>query len=282
MIFYIIPNMTRKNAESVTVSLLNILFDSGCEVLMEASLKDRFGDFEKIIFENESVALPEADVVVSIGGDGSFINAAKRATVCNKPVLCINAGKVAYLAGIESNEIHLIKHILSGEFITEKRMMLDVSIIDKASQIIHHSFCINDAVVSRSGIIRVMELSVSCNGAPLIHYMADGAIIATPTGSTAYSLSAGGPIVEPSVESIVLTPVCPHSIFSRSVVLGGNSVLDITHDNSGEAILSCDGQEAVEIPEGARVVVRKSDAYASFIKIKPDTFIDVLNKKLSD
>ena len=102
-----------------------------------------------------------------------------------------------------------------------------------------------------------------------------------PTGSTAYSLSAGGPVIDPCVESILLTPVCPHSVFSRSVVLGGNSGLEITHDNSGEAILSCDGQSAVVIPEGALVSIKRSDNYATFIKIKNDTFIDVLNKKIS-
>ena len=159
--------------------------------------------------------------------------------------------------------------------------MLSVSILDKNDRIIYHSNCINDAVVSRSGVIRIMKLSVSCNGAPLINYMADGAIVSTPTGSTAYSLSAGGPVIEPCVESILLTPVCAHSVFSRSVVLGGNSELEITHDNSGEAILSCDGQSAVVIPEGAVVTVKKSEKCASFIKIKNDTFIDVLNKKIS-
>ena len=158
---------------------------------------------------------------------------------------------------------------------------LSVSILDKTDRIIYHSNCINDAVVSRSGVIRIMKLSVSCNGAPLIDYMADGAIVSTPTGSTAYSLSAGGPVIDPCVESILLTPVCAHSVFSRSVVLGGNSELEITHDNSGEAILSCDGQSAVVIPVGAIVTVKKSEKCASFIKIKNDTFIDVLNKKIS-
>ncbi len=282
MIFYVIPNMTRENTFRVTSALFKILDSLNCTAVMDSSLKNDFKDFPDLVFEDEKSAVLRADAVISIGGDGSFINAAKRATACNKPVLCINAGKLAYLACLECNELPLIEKVLKGEFVTEKRMMLDVSIVDKNKKVLYHSNCINDAVVSRGGSIRVMKLSVSCNGAPLIHYTADGVIISTPTGSTAYSLSAGGPIVEPVVESMILTPVCPHSIFSRSVVLGGESVLDIEHDNSGEAILSCDGQEAVKIPEGASVSVKKSDAYASFIKIKSDTFIDVLNKKLSD
>ena len=281
MKFFIIPNMTRENAHSVTISLIKEFFALDCQVLMDLSLKDVFGDFTNIIFGEQKILLGTCDIVVSVGGDGSFINAAKAATDNNKPVLCINAGKLAYLACLEGDELELLSKVAKGEYITEKRMMLSVSILDKTNRIIYHSNCINDAVVSRSGVIRIMKLSVSCNGAPLIDYMADGAIVSTPTGSTAYSLSAGGPVIDPCVESILLTPVCAHSVFSRSVVLGGNSELEITHDNSGEAILSCDGQSAVVIPEGAVVAIKRSEKCASFIKIKNDTFIDVLNKKIS-
>jgi len=281
MKFFIIPNMTRENAYSVTNSLIKEFLALDCGVLMDNSLEAAFSDCDGACFGEQKALLGDCDIVVSVGGDGSFINAAKIATEHNKPLLCVNAGKLAYLACLESDELHLLSSVIDGNFVTEKRMMLDVSILDKNGGIIYHSNCINDAVVSRSGVIRIMKLSVSCNGAPLIHYMADGAIVSTPTGSTAYSLSAGGPIIEPGVESILLTPVCPHSVFSRSVVLGGNSKLEITHDNSGEAILSCDGQSAVVIPEGAVVSIKRSEKYALFIKIKSDTFIDVLNKKIS-
>lgn len=281
MKFFIIPNMTRENAHSVTTATIRELFELGCEVLMDLSLEKAFSGYEGVFFGDEKSLINECDIVISVGGDGSFINAAKIATDNKKPVLCINAGKLAYLACLERDELQLLSKVVKGEYITEKRMMLSVSILDKTDRIIYHSNCINDAVVSRSGVIRIMKLSVSCNGAPLIDYMADGTIISTPTGSTAYSLSAGGPVIDPCVESILLTPVCAHSVFSRSVVLGGNSELEITHDNSGEAILSCDGQSAVVIPEGAVVAVKKSEKCASFIKIKNDTFIEILNKKIS-
>lgn len=281
MKLFIIPNMTRTNAYSVTTATINQLLKLDCDVFMDASLENTFSECKGVSFGEQESLINDCDVVVSIGGDGTFINAAKTATDRNKPVLCINAGKLAYLACLEGAEIELLSKFVKGEYITEKRMMLSVSILDKTGRIIYHSNCINDAVVSRSGVIRVMKLSVSCNGAPLIDYTADGAIVSTPTGSTAYSLSAGGPVIEPCVESILLTPICAHSVFSRSVVLGGNSELELIHDNSGEAILSCDGQSAVVIPEGAVVTVKKSDKCASFIKIKKDTFIDVLNKKIS-
>lgn len=281
MKFYVIPNMTRANTFNVTSELFDKLHELGCTVYLSTSLKTHFGETSSVVYTDEDSAIAECNAVIAIGGDGTFINAAKVATDYDKPLICINAGKLAYLACLEGNELDLLTEVVDGKYVTDKRMMLDVSIIDKDGEILYHSNCINDAVVSRSGIIRIMKLSVFCNGAPLIDYLADGAIVATPTGSTAYSLSAGGPVVEPGVESILLTPVCPHSVFSRSVVLGGNSKLELVHDDSGEAILSCDGQSAVVIPADARVTVKRSEKYASFIKIKPDTFIDVLNKKIS-
>lgn len=273
--------MTRSNTFEVASRILAEIRGFGCTALMDSSLENHFGERDSLAYVCGDDACAQADMVISVGGDGSFINAAKKATVYNKPVVCVNAGKLAYLACMEGNEAHLLSKVVNGEYITEKRMMLQVSVNDKNGEMIYETSCINDAVVSRSGTIRIMKLSVNCNGAPLLQYMADGIIVCTPTGSTAYSLSAGGPIVDPCVESILLTPVCSHSVFSRSVVLGGDSELCICHDNSGDAILSCDGQDPILIPEGACVNVKRSSCYASFIKIKDDTFIDILNKKIS-
>lgn len=281
MNFYVIPNMTRKNAFSVTCNLLENIGKLGCKAFLDSSLTEQFGNKDFIEYVSEETAINMCDAVIAVGGDGTFINAAKKATSENKPLICVNAGNLAYLACMEGDETHLLESITKGEFVTENRMLLDVSVVEEDGKVIYDSCCVNDAVVSRSGNIRIMNLSVLCNGAPLIEYLGDGAIVATPTGSTAYSLSAGGPVVEPCVESILITPVCPHSIFSRSIVLNGSSELELVHDNSGEAILSCDGQSAVVIPDNARVTVKRSEKSVSFIKIKKDTFIDVLNKKIS-
>lgn len=281
MDFYVIPNMTRKNTYAVTCDVLQKLSQLNCKAYLSADLKDTFGEKYGVVFSEESDILKCAQAVIAVGGDGTFIKAAKTATDYDKPIICVNAGKLAYLACIESDETDLLENVVNGDYITEKRMMLDATIIDSDGKTVYHSGCVNDAVVSRSGIIRIMNIDVFCNGAPLIDYLADGVIVSTPTGSTAYSLSAGGPVVEPCVESILLTPVCPHSMFSRSLLLGGNSELELIHDNSGEAILSCDGQSAVVIPPNARVSIKRSDKYASFIKIKSDTFIDIFNKKIS-
>ncbi|MBQ8183527.1 MAG: NAD(+)/NADH kinase [Clostridia bacterium] len=281
MNFYVLPNMTRANTFSVTSDVLNKIQELNCTAYLSEEHRSVFGDKDGVIYSKVEEGISSCDMVIAVGGDGTFINAAKVAVNNSKPLICVNAGKLAYLACLEADELHLLHNVINGEYVTEKRMMLYVTVVDKDGEILYHSNCVNDAVVSRSGNIRIMNLSVFCNGAPLIDFLADGAIVATPTGSTAYSLSAGGPVVEPSVESILVTPVCPHSVFSRSIVLGGSSQLELIHDNSGEAILSCDGQEAVLIPENAKVTVKRSDACVSFIKIKSDTFIDILNKKIS-
>ncbi len=281
MNFYVIPNMTRANTFAVTSELLNKINELGCVAVLSEELEGTFGKREGVIYSKGYEGIAQSDMVIAVGGDGTFINAAKVAVNNHKPVICVNAGKLAYLACLEADELDLLGNVTEGNYVTEKRMMLSVNIVDKDGKILYHSNCVNDAVVSRSGSIRIMNLSVYCNNAPLIDFPADGAIVATPTGSTAYSLSAGGPVVQPSVESILVTPVCPHSVFSRSIVLGGDSKLQLVHDNSGEAILSCDGQAAVVIPSDAIVTVERSGDYVSFIKIKADTFIDVLNKKIS-
>lgn len=273
------PNMTRENAAPVTRALLAEAKSLGIELLLEEGLQNEFPGFT---YFKPSELFRECDVIAAVGGDGTFIRSAKLAMAEGKPLLCVNAGKLAFLACLESNELPLLKKLCAGEYTVEKRMLLEARVIDKSGKIYYHSNCMNDAVISRGSEIRLLALSISCNGEPLVRYRADGLIVATPTGSTAYSLSAGGPIVDPKVESILVTPVCCHSLLSRSVVLLPSSVLAIMPDDEGVPVLSCDGEEAVPIPKGAFVEVSRSAESAGFVKIKSETFIDTLGKKISD
>ena len=277
----LIPNMTRQNTPDVTKELLKEFEKLQVIVFLDKSFESSFAHSDYIKYCDIEESIADCEIVVTVGGDGTFIKSAKLSAEKSKPLLCINAGKLAYLAGLESSELELLSEIVKGNFKTEKRMMMTATIIDKCGEVLYHSNCLNDAVVSRSGNIRIMKLSINCNDAPLMDYRADGVIVSTPTGSTAYSLSAGGPVIEPQIDSMLITPVCCHSFFSRSVVLRPDSILEIAHDNSGEAVLSCDGEEAVLIPDGAIVKIETSDKKAEFIKVKNDTFIDILNKKMS-
>lgn len=277
----LIPNMTRQNAPDVTKKVLEELEKLDVTVLLSESFINDFEKADYIKYCDIESSINECDIVLTVGGDGTFIKSAKLSSENNKPLLCINAGKLAYLAGLESSELSLLKDVVKGEFKTEKRMMLDATIIDKNGKVIYHSNCLNDAVVSRCGTVRIMTLSIDCNGSHLMDYSADGVIISTPTGSTAYSFSAGGPVIEPQIDSMLITPVCCHSFFSRSVVLRPDSLLEVKHDNSGEAMLSCDGEEPVLVPQDAIVKIECSQKKAEFIKVKNDTFIDILNKKMT-
>lgn len=277
----LIPNMTRQNAPDVTKKVLKELENLKVSVFLSNEFLSDFGVKDYITYCDIENSINECDIVITVGGDGTFIKSAKLSALENKPLLCVNAGKLAYLAGLESTELALLKDVVEGKFKTEKRMMICATIIDKSGRIIYHSNCLNDAVVSRCGNIRIMKLSIDCNGAPLMDYSADGVIISTPTGSTAYSFSAGGPVIEPQIDSMLITPVCCHSFFSRSVVLRPDSVLEVRHDNIGEAMLSCDGEEPVLVPADAIVKIEVSEKKAEFIKVKNDTFIDILNKKMT-
>lgn len=282
MLIAIIPNLTRKHAYSVTKNIYTFLTDKGADVFFEETLKSEI-DFSKKFMSSEKL-LAECDVVIAVGGDGSIIHAAKKACKYSKSVLGVNAGNLAFMAGIEKNEISLMENLIDGKYQTDKRMLLQVTAYQKdGNKFFEEDFCVNDIAIARGEPIKMVKLSVACDGNRINDYYADGIIISTPTGSTAYSLSAGGPVVDPRIESILLTPICTHSLFARSIVFDSNSEICVTvpDDESETICISCDGDDSVLIPSGSKLVIKKSEIYADFIRIKNDSFIDILNSKLS-
>jgi len=278
LIFALQPNLTRDNAYEVTLEVCEKLDSLNARYIFDLILKDKFGH-TKAVFLPYDRMLESCDAVITVGGDGTIIHAAKSAVVWGKPILGINAGRLAFMAGLERHEIHLLGNLLSGKYSVDKRMMLKTQLV-KGKDILASEFCINDTVVSRAGRTKPVELTVECRGRHLINYFADGLIIATPTGSTAYSLSAGGPIVDPVLESILLTPICAHSLFARSFILNTDSEFSVKALSGSEVTFSCDGEEPVTIPEGCHLNIGKAEQSAEFIRIKSDTFMDVLNSKL--
>ncbi len=278
MIFALQPNLTRKNAYEVTLEVCEKLDSLHARYLFDLSQKERFQQTKASFLPCDEM-LRSCDTLITIGGDGTIIHSAKSAVLWGKPILGINAGRLAFMAGLERHEIHLLDNLLSGNYSVDKRMMLKTSLV-KDDQILASEFCINDTVISRAGRTKAVELMVECRGRHLIKYVADGLIIATPTGSTAYSLSAGGPIVDPVLESILLTPVCAHSLFARSFILNTDSELSIKVAQGSEASFSCDGEDLLDIPDGCCLNISKAELFAEFIRIKSDTFTDILNSKL--
>ena len=167
-----------------------------------------------------------ADVIITIGGDGTIIRFAKRAAQDGKPVLGINAGRVGYLANIEQNEYALLSKLKTGEYTIEERMMLNI-IVKENGAIIGEYEALNDVVISSGYLSRIIDVTASVDGGDVITYHADGLIAATPTGSTAYSMSAGGPVIDPSMKCFCLTPICSHSLAAKPILIGGEKEIKL-------------------------------------------------------
>lgn len=275
----IIPNLTKNNAKEVTWKICKELARLAAELFMDTNLKKVFTD-TLIQFLPYNEMFQVCDIIVTIGGDGTIIHTAKNAAEWKKPVLGVNAGRLGFMAGLEKNELQDLHFLIEGKYRIDRRMMLEILLLH-GNELVKKSCCLNDAVVSRGALSTMVDVKVLCNGAGVNEYLADGVIVATPTGSTAYSLSAGGPIVDPQIETILLTPICPHSLFNRTIMFRPDVALELS-TASDPVYLTIDGEEGVLIDQGDRVIIRKTEKYARLIRIKMEDFYDILNRKLSD
>ena len=224
--------------------------------------------------------LPNADLVICFGGDGTILHMAKAATRRGIPILGVNIGTMGFMAELESTELEKLKNLATGDYTVDNRMMLDVT-IQRDRDILFHDICLNDVAVTKGAIARIVHLSVKCDGVQAMECGGDGVIIATPTGSTAYSLSAGGPIVEPEAKNILITPVCAHDVGSRSIVASDKRVVtvEMIHNARRNAYLSVDGGKAVRINMGDVATIQKSNLETRLIRLKERSFYDVVNAK---
>lgn len=273
-------NLTRNNAYEVTNDVLDELNKLSAQVLMPEEYEQQFKRND-VIFKDKDDAVRECDVLISIGGDGTFIHAAHDAAKYDKEILGINAGTLGFLAGLEKHELSLLKNLINGEYSIDKRMMLCAEHYS-GEELIDKYYCLNDVVVARGMSLRLCEINVNCDGKKVNNYYADGLIVSTPTGSTAYSLSAGGPVVEPTIESIIITPICTHSLFARSLIFKPESVIELSVINRDLSlpIVSCDGEQSVEVSANSKLMIKRAERYLKIIRIKADSFTDVLSNKL--
>ncbi len=269
----IAPNPVKKQAPSLAEEAARLLVASGCETV---SISGMYGEGSQ---RGEAAKLlRDCDVLLAVGGDGTIISAAKLAAELNIPLLGLNAGKLGFTAGLEPGQLHLLSKLIKGRWHEERRMMLEVSLYSEEDQ--RRFYALNDAVVSAE-LAKIVEYRMAIGGNSSYLYRADGFLVATPTGSTAYSLSAGGPVVEPTLDCMIYTPICPHSLFNRSVAFAPDTrlVVDIPR-NRGRLFLTVDGAEPVELRAGDRLVFTRARRYARFIKLTNNSFYDILNQKL--
>ena len=221
-----------------------------------------------------------ADAVICFGGDGTILYMAKHATRAGIPILGINIGTMGFMAELESTELDLLKRLANDDYHVENRMMLDVTVY-RGRDIIFHDIGLNDVVISKGVIARIVHLTVECDGVQAMECSGDGIIVATPTGSTAYSLSAGGPIVEPEADSILVTPICAHDVVSRSIVTSDKRVITVglTKNARRNAFLSVDGGKALKMNMGDVAKVKRAELQTKLIRLKDHSFFDVVNMK---
>lgn len=225
--------------------------------------------------------LSDADMLICFGGDGTILHAAKDAARHDLPILGVNMGSVGFMAELEEGELHYLEQIAQNNFTLDKRMMLQVRLL-RGKQVVSDELALNDAVVSKGSIARVVELDVSADGVQTCQLSGDGVVVATPTGSTAYSMSAGGPIIEPISETIVVTPVCAHQLSARSIVMSSERTITVQMPKRSKksVYLSVDGGKATRIMPADRVEIRKAKSCTRLVRLTGKNFYELLNKKL--
>ena len=276
------PNPYRDRNFQTVREAMKILHQSGVEVKICLPFEvDRSYDLPRDLrFSRLDRELPTASMVICFGGDGTILHMAKAATRSGVPVLGVNIGTMGVMAELEASELQELSRIATGDYRIDERMMLDVT-VHRDRDIIFHDICLNDAAITKGAVARIVHLKVDCDGIQALECGGDGVIVATPTGSTAYSLSAGGPIVEPEANSILVTPVCAHDVASRCIVVSEKRVVTVglTHNARRNAFLSVDGGKATKINMGDVITIRRSNLSTKLVRLKSRSFFDVVNMK---
>lgn len=270
----VVPNLTKHNAGELLETIVDRLVLGGCRVLMEDCGDGR--RFSRAQYGDAEEMLAACDVIVTVGGDGTILHSAKNALAHDKPLLGINAGRLGYLAQIEPNELDSLSRLVSGEYSVCERMLLETQ-IDSEPPV----FALNDVVISRGA--RLVDLHVLEDGVPMGNYRADGLILATPTGSTAYSMSAGGPIVDPALDGIILTPICPHSLYARSVIFRPEACISVQSrriNNEDKIIVCVDGVETAILDGQNTLRIRRAEQRLKFVSFSDKKFGGIIHEKL--
>ena len=252
----LIPNVTKDTDLAVTKKVANLLNDNGANTYIEQ--KYSFISAKNATFCPQIPS--EIELIIVIGGDGSMIDASVVAVDMDVPILGINLGNLGYLAEVELDELYLLERIFKDEYKIQNKMLLSVEkVLDDGSIIKSDRFAVNDIIISHDTFLGIADFSLTNADDESVKYRADGLIVSTPVGSTAYSLSAGGPIIGHNIDAVVVTPICPHSFFNRSVVFKANEELCIKNNGKSSLNISVDGRFFIDLMPNEKCVVRASE-----------------------
>lgn len=264
--FLLVPN-TEKEGTAFFADKISTYLKDKANILY---YKEGFSEFNKV------------DIIIVLGGDGTLLETASYSSVHKIPVLGINLGSLGFLAEVETHEIfESLDKLLSGDYAVEERMMLNACLVSADGK--KQEFdCLNDFVVSRANQGGLVDLKLYIGDEPVEDFRADGIIFATPTGSSAYSLSAGGPFLDPSVSAFLITPVCPHSIYSRAIVYSSDKEISIVPNekNNSETVITGDGKVLSSLNLTDKLIITKSHLTTKLIRLKNHAFYNTLKNKL--
>lgn len=286
--FFLIANSEKDVGLEMADRIKSLIENMGRECHIRQIENEDVSDekFSKCRYTNPEEVPEGTDCIIVLGGDGTLILAARDLVKLDIPMIGVNIGNLGYLAEVEKQDIEeTIEKLVTDRYNIESRIMLSGSVYRNGTEI-ESNIALNDIVVGRSGSLRVIDFNIYVDGILLNQYTADGIIISTPTGSTAYNLSAGGPIIEPPANIVVLTPVCAHTLNTRSIVLSAESDIEIEicqdrHNINDEKIVSFDGNFNVKLYAGDRIKISKSELDTKIVKLSNKSFVEILQRKMS-
>ncbi|MDF2091770.1 NAD kinase [Knoellia sp. 3-2P3] len=281
----LVAHPRRKEAHDLAAGVVQRLHDAGMEVVVlpdEAAAVDLVGSPNVTLADPDSPAV-DCELVCVLGGDGTILRGAEMARGTGAPLLGVNLGHVGFLAEAEREDLDAtVERIVSRDYTVEERMTLEVT-VRHDGDLVYSNWALNEASVEKAARERMIELTVEIDSRPLSTWGCDGVVMATPTGSTAYAFSAGGPVVWPDVEAMLLVPISAHALFARPMVVGPNShlALEVVPSTEGTGVLWCDGRRAVDLPPGARIEVVRSETPVRLARLTSSPFTDRLVAKFA-
>lgn len=284
----VITNFNIVEKLNAAIKVIEKLKSLGCNIAVPVKAEEKISNLAKNI-EKYISFLPYdklyrgIDAVIVLGGDGSILESARYAATYNLPVLGMNLGRLGYLAELEMNELDMIENIIDGDYTIDERSMLKVAIKSAKRGKFHCGYALNDAILSNGAAPKVIDLQLRESDSLIASYRADGIIVATPTGSTAYSMSAGGAVVDPRLNCFCVTPICPHTLASKPLLFPDNTELEFVNTWRREKMicLTLDGRQTYDVYYGDSVLITKASMTAKFIRIKPRSFYQTLRSKMS-
>ncbi len=267
MKFLIIPNPTKENTVKYAREASEFFSSRSCDAVICDKASEAY----------ENGMMQECDAVIVLGGDGTILRAAQYASELDKPMLGVNFGKIGYMADTEMSQVNDLGRLIDGNYTVDERMMLEC----RANGEDKTYYALNDLVVAHGSVSRMVRLTLSCRE-ELCTYDCDGIIVATPTGSTAYSMAAGGAVIDPELDCILTTPICPHALGARQLVFSPECLLEIKNENDSSKLvyLTVDGGENVQVLPSHSVLIRRSERKTKLIRFTLDSFTTTLSKKM--